>query len=638
MMKIDSNTSIETVQSYVDRFNVGQEDRYRERKQYFQKLASLHSGKNVEVTISGDQAYADLSPSSDGGYNTKINIPKKIPNMQISDYDPDVWEMLFQKVEMYHELGHILYTDWPSYKRVKKSVVDSKEKIFHEWWNIVEDAAIERLLAERFSVEKDLKIKNENLLKSTKPSRYLTLAQSISMRLMEYKHPLGWTEELEDESNHRLTFENDRTNMLYHEAAEIIEDMVPDILEMGDPEKRNENIGMLFRELEELLEESDHEDEVPETNFSFSLSDDAQNQGDGSDGMEVDMPTVDSEEGEKGESSDGGGGMSVDSEEDEEENEEGFSGLSDEEQRELEEEYEKEMQNEGSGNTEKETTESLEEWTESVKQSASRSGEDLELVVYEEEDVAYEPQRKYKESRRQSRQLSQFLEQKLRRQRRNKRQKGLQSGTINSRSLYKTKKGKSNVFHRDRKADEKDYSCIVLVDRSGSMGSGVTLMGSQDDDPDMMPEAEKAAGSLAIALEEVGVDVSVLSLFQNEVTLDKDFNEEVEQNQSKMFHGKASGGTPLNEALSIAKGRLEGHWSHPFIVVLTDGYPDYPRDYQDTLEACNFPVLGTYITENEGEHEEDGHTANASFYHKLEERQYESAYGAIRNLVKSIMF
>lgn len=625
---VEADTGEDEVKRQVQKFGVGEEARMDVRRQYFEKLASLHSGKQINVTIEGRQAFADITDQED----LQINIPEKIPEQYHTDYSEDVWEMLFQKVELYHELGHVLYTDWPSFEKNLDRYVDVRDyPIFKEWWNILEDAVIERLLQNRFSIENDLWIKNENLLRSNRPSSVIGVKQAISIRFMEEKHELGWIDQLLDPDEERLRFD-DGSREIYLDIQDIIEQHVPGIIGEGDPVERNERILELYQRVIDRVEDDmeNPEMEKKQTNLSYSLSDDADDGGDEGEGMEVEVPVRGDEKPDEDESGEPQNSTPPESEPDGDEMEE------------IEEDYQEEMKQEQQVDAEEEEEQriaSVVEWSEAVESAGDR---DMSLVV--DPDVIGTDHDaipgQFAESRAKSQRLAMYLNQKLRRQRRSSKRKGLRSGRVNSRSIHKTQQGDANIFHREAEPDEKDYSCAIVLDRSGSMDEDdYNIFGEpKPETPDMMPDAERAAGSLALALEEVGVETTQVSMFDNQIMLEKDFTESVEQCKKEMFHGQSNGKTPLTEALTIARERLEGSYGHPFVVVITDGEPDYINDYVDELEKCNCPVLGVYINEEEDGYEKQGIGSHSRFFHKLETREYTEAYDGVRQLVKSIMF
>jgi Mg-chelatase subunit ChlD len=137
----------------------------------------------------------------------------------------------------------------------------------------------------------------------------------------------------------------------------------------------------------------------------------------------------------------------------------------------------------------------------------------------------------------------------------------------------------------------KDYSCLIILDRSGSM------------DGKPVRTAETATAQLAHALFEVGVDVSVLSVWEGHPCLELPFGAHPKDHIDRLVTERADWGTPLSTAIAVSRARIgRGQGSHPFIVVITDGKPNDPSRYRSELEKCTFPVFGIYIGSKPGSH------------------------------------
>lgn len=581
-----------------------------QRREHLEKLASLHSGKNVYVQISGEEAYADIAKrDSRTGYTDRlvINIPADVPSQSVTNYDGEAWDLLFQKVELYHELGHVMYTDWPSFENVvfgdgqQFGVEQDLRRAFRDWWNALEDAAIERLLADRFNIEDDLRVKNENLLRQHSPAndgKYKSLHEAISIALMEYKHPIGWIDTLLDDTTDELEFLSGEDRELFvDEIQPIIEDMAPDIVTEGDPVERNHMVYAMYERIKPHLDTGD----APGTDEqqAFGFPDDGEDRGDESEGSEVAIP--DDEEPVEPEQA-----MKYD----------------------FEREYDDELKREKDAiEQEQDRADDIEEWVRVIDKEYDE-GTSMSLDVLDDppENGTFDPDTQA-EAKRLSHSLSAELEARLQQERKSQKATGQRSGKVDTKRVHKTQQGKTNVFKKTDEPDEKDYACFIIVDRSGSMDSY---------DFDMVPDVEQAAGALAYALEDVGVDVGQISLSEGWPRLEKSIGEDVDEAKQRMFRGHNGGGTPLSDALAVAKARLNDLGSHPFVIVLTDGEPDHRERYRDILHDCNFPVLGVYVARSD--HFDNLQKDEASYFHALEYRQHEEALDGVQNMVKQVMF
>jgi hypothetical protein len=190
------------------------------------------------------------------------------------------------------------------------------------------------------------------------------------------------------------------------------------------------------------------------------------------------------------------------------------------------------------------------------------------------------------------------------------------------RGMIPAARGQTDVFKRQEESQEKDYDCIFVLDRSGSMGG-------QD-----IRDAEEAIGSLAYALQKVGVNTSILDLYGSQARLALAFGQDMMDQRKVMFSGDTSGGTPLAEVVHLARKRVQGEDSEPFMIVVTDGAPGNRDKYINELNNCNFPVLGVYLTNSRGSHAEDENYFHRTVYVTGQEEMDT----ALMNLAQDIMF
>jgi Mg-chelatase subunit ChlD len=150
-------------------------------------------------------------------------------------------------------------------------------------------------------------------------------------------------------------------------------------------------------------------------------------------------------------------------------------------------------------------------------------------------------------------------------------------------------RGSTNVFKQTREGDDKNYSCMVVCDCSGSMRS-------------RMSDVELAVGAVSYGLEEVGVDVSVLDTYDSKTSLAKPFGVDVESFEKKLFAGRIGGGTPIRHTVSFARQRIDrGKNDVPFMIVITDGGARKPREFMEEVKKANFPIIGLYLSDYEQE-------------------------------------
>jgi Mg-chelatase subunit ChlD len=228
---------------------------------------------------------------------------------------------------------------------------------------------------------------------------------------------------------------------------------------------------------------------------------------------------------------------------------------------------------------------------------------------------------RWNESQRIGNRVARDFRNRLLREKRSKVKRGKRRGQFDRSRMVHAARGSTRVFKKEEEGDEKDYSCMVVLDRSGSMSS------------DGINEAEMAVTALTSALEDVGVDSSVLDLYHSEARLVKSFGQETKDVKEHLVNSSASGGTPLTEVLHLARERVSDH-DNPFMIVITDGRPGSPDTYREELDKCHFPVLGVYLTGNQKPDDE-------KYFHRqvyVNGRETDELRTKLHNLANEVLF
>jgi Mg-chelatase subunit ChlD len=126
--------------------------------------------------------------------------------------------------------------------------------------------------------------------------------------------------------------------------------------------------------------------------------------------------------------------------------------------------------------------------------------------------------------------------------------------------------------------DEKRYSLVLVLDRSGSMDNG---------SPRKIETATAAIARFALAAEELEIEVAVIDFYRGEARLVKPFSVDVEHAQAALMADQAGGGTPLSDALALARNLIQSRSEEPLIVTITDDKPD-------RVDAVSEEIKGTY--------------------------------------------
>lgn len=627
-MRLTPNTALSRLKSYAglgDRENVRTS---RKRRRYLEMIAAVHK-PDINLEITGSRAYCNLK--SDGG--TLIVVPAEEMPQPVTELEGKLWDLLCQKTQTYHELGHHLYTDWPSFEACLNEVRPYYQPTFKTMWNLLEDAAIERMLTYRFNIKKDLRIKNENIFRNgldDESNVELDVAGSVLLAVGEFKHPTGHLAKLLDKTDDDFRF------VSYDVEEVFVEEVLPELLDRSekikledDPEHRNRQIYELWDEVvQPAIEDTVEEVELPE-GLDILFGQLVEPDHDMSEAMALPpSPSDDDEESDEEDMAEIMAQVVAPEEYDPE------SSIDEDEVEELAEELESDMSK--STEDEPEMSEELDSYRDSLRELQRELDErhganapDMEMVLpggYEQDAEDWGDLNLRTEARAESLRLTRLLYQQLNEDRRNGLLTGQRSGKLDHNRMHQTERGDTRIFTRIDKPDEKDYRCVILLDRSGSMS----------DPGRYMNPVVKAVGALAFALEEVGIDVMVMSLTGNEPRLEKPFSQETETTGVNLFNTQTAGGTPLTPCLGIARRELEKGGGNPFIVVITDGEVDSPDSYKEEIDRCQFPVVGVSV--GKGPNPPGYYDGQAGYFHAITYVDQNRTLQGIEQMINRIMF
>lgn len=164
--------------------------------------------------------------------------------------------------------------------------------------------------------------------------------------------------------------------------------------------------------------------------------------------------------------------------------------------------------------------------------------------------------------------------------------RGRTSGAYDTKTGYRLAYGDPRSFSSDLPGDEKRYTLVIILDRSGSMGNG---------EPPKIRVATTAVARFAQAAEQLDIDVAVIDFYANEARLVKPFSVAVEHAQGALLAQEASGGTPLSDALALGRTLVESQPTEPLIVTITDGKPRSVDAVMDEITTTYAPVCSLTI-------------------------------------------
>jgi Mg-chelatase subunit ChlD len=179
------------------------------------------------------------------------------------------------------------------------------------------------------------------------------------------------------------------------------------------------------------------------------------------------------------------------------------------------------------------------------------------------------------------------LEKQLRLDRQRGVRRGLTAGGYDTHAGHRLLIGDPRVCKVDTPGREKRYALVLVLDRSGSMRNG---------EPPKIEVATKALARFAVAAEGLGIEVAIVDFVDGHARLVKPFSVETRHVQATLLDTDCGGGTPLADALGLARQLVEDHRDEPLIVAVTDGEPSSVDDVIDQIRATHAPVCSLTIS------------------------------------------
>ena len=578
MQRIKSEDSIKDT---LKEISVGSGEKLREsekRENNLRKFAQLRS-RNPKTNLNLRKTKtAFVEVDEDSNEFRDITITSEKFKQVTTDFPDDYHDYLIQKAMCVHEVAHILYSSYPAMEKYTDKVhKENGEKyviLFKNFFNAIEDGAIEKFASENFRVEEEL-----YHLRQTIHERYYMGEQ---LKDGQYRYPFffavmtacinigvydnGELGKILDDDNDDFKVEDRGTGLdkeLFEELLPKIRDHIQEIQSEYDAEKRTELCYELWQEVVKYLDRSTTPGKSEAARNDIIREADNYIEGvpenlSPSHGKQEEEP-IDSEENDEGE---GGSGVT-------------------EEARTGEEERKKKAKQgiiEESKNEDSDWEDELEE----IMQSLGGDGVD-EIYIPDDEPVNTQRKRKAK---RHGKRAAKIFQNRLKRQQRDETISGKRRGKLDSTKMIRGERGSTNIYQQTIEKGDKNYNCMIVCDRSGSMA-------------DRVEEVELAAGSIAYGLESVGVDTCLLDTYNSKTTLAKPFQSDVSSFEEKMFTGRYGGGTPLRHTLKFANQRIcRGKNDVPFMIVITDGRPNDNSATKNEIKKANFPVIGLHLTDS----------------------------------------
>lgn len=513
-----------------------------------------------------------------------------------TDIDPMTWDYLAQRALAWHEAGHVLFTDSEDLERRRKDLMRSDRQVAQQVWNALEDGAIELALSERWSRSRPLlRALRANMFLAAEPGidhptangRVFGLLHAVNAGLLDlwmaevYDIHEGTVESLCDPKDTECRFASANDRELFRaDALPLMTDVVDDVLTEPDPVARNERIFQFVEELLDLLDDA-------EKDGRGSANDDSEE----SPGGMPDDSEQETGEGEQADSLAGGSGGDSDESDDIEIDDIGDAvpAASDGDSAE-EVEVPADIEQDAAEHVESEAMEEvgtsedlLDEMDEISGMTAADDTVDRVEVPFGACDGSDE---RYAQARDDSREIVSLLERLLDDEQATQIDRNRRRGRYTGRAGagVRASRGVKRVKERRRDPDTPERLFALVLDASGSM-SGSDIR-----------HAERAVGTVAIALEQVGIDTMVLRLVDGGAEIDLPFGASVETRSDYLFSGRTGGGTPLSDAVQIASDRLNRESDvMTAMVVTTDGQPSDEDEFGRAMDANRHPTLGIQI-------------------------------------------
>jgi Mg-chelatase subunit ChlD len=166
---------------------------------------------------------------------------------------------------------------------------------------------------------------------------------------------------------------------------------------------------------------------------------------------------------------------------------------------------------------------------------------------------------------------------------------GYTNGRFDAKHAWRLSMGDTSVFSAAVPGGEKQYHIVLILDRSGSM-RGANIEG-----------ATESVTTFAHAAEQVGINVSVIDFVDNTARFVKPAVIPTREVAPALLSRATGGGTPLSDALSMARTLTHIKREQPIIITLTDGKPEEVDDVIDEMNEAHAPVCSITLAMDKSE-------------------------------------
>jgi len=602
------------------------------RRSYLERLATLAVGSKVRVRFTDISTAACSWEESRGHHEIQLRSDELDlkPVNAYNRLNEGTIHTLTQEGFLYHELGHVLITDFDAWMNALDGISSLKKKAMaKQVLNAVEDVVLEAWIRDYFNCGDILDFKNEvkfhslygveqnknhaaGFYASQTNDKFDALLWAIETK-GRYDAGIDWV---------KIDIPHEDSSAK-HKARNVATEMISDAVTEPNAHKRYQGIIEKFDDFVDARTD----DEADERNFNKDSHEGNAEASQTQIQMMIPQPESESDDGESDdeEQEQSGGGPAPDEELEQDDDGEGASGIDDDSDEEISEEDD---ESDGSGQPSDEDEQSDEELVESLGSEGGFTEEDLDEMVENSdvanEDVSEDEAQEHaeaikaagagegeikdctlddaeadtgweQEAMQLSRHMKRILSEHLRRERKSEIARGQDFGDFDSSRMVSADRGSTKVFQRQNNPGEKEYHTVLIMDDSGSMG------GSGDS---RLKHASVATAALTRALEKVGIDVTVYRFARN-VRLVKSANQTYEESSARLLENRTYGGTCLLPALENVSDIAEQYADETFMMTITDGMPRKKSDVSSQLQELDVKSMCLQIDKENDMFEND---------------------------------
>lgn len=585
----------------------GQPTRSSEQRRHdLERLANFCTARDTQVQVQLDPVRALCRPNDETA-GLEILIPTKEYEQCHTALPQETWDRRMQVALLFHELGHVLYSDFDTFGTRLEETPNRWQSTFRMIYNAGEDGAVETQVARRYRVDELLRVLNRTLstIASNRHREYVelfehskgshgeatrtyTVFEALRQGILDGGFiSSGRFERICDPADDMHVVMDDRGDVI-RELAPEVESYTTDMCSTGDPTERVDRAVRLFDEVRPILD-SLEPIQLQRVQTAAVRPNDANGYSSWNPRRARLLPSTVGGESSETDDEDGDGDTA-----DATVTVRGPDG-SVAGKTATKHDWVADHRENNAGRSSDATSgpSPLEQSGRAYLSIVSEADVDVGAVRIPRPVDSADVQTRFAHITERTSKLEAELRTQLRRERRQQLVRGTRSGRLDTRRAVAAARGRERVFSRRESGSDRDYSCLLVLDRSGSMHDGP------------IEAAEEAVTAFTHTLHAVGISVGVLSVWKSTVCLEHPFEGDPSKSANRLLSRRAEGGTPLAEPIAVARRRIErGKESEPFIIVITDGDPDNEDNYQTQLERCSVPVLGIYIGARDRGHSE----------------------------------